>query len=223
VNEQDTPTPRAGDSQTGYAGQLDEFCESARKALDTVHGAREAALADCRRTVRAAGLAIRAVHIGDQAMRARHLAQATDSLRSAQGALEPFPEVAAAGFLHDAEKEVAEAFLTAAMVDGRTLPDATEVGVRLPAWLNGLAEAASELRRAVLDALRRDDTPTAQRLFGAMEEVADMLVTIDHPDAITGGLRRTTDALRAVVERTRADLTTTLVQERLQKALRALP
>jgi translin len=88
------------------------------------------------------------------------------------------------------------------------------------AWLNGLAEAASELRREVLDRLRNGDPAGAERLLAAMDEVYDLLVTIDFPDGITGGLRRTTDQLRAVLERTRADLTLILTQERLQHALR---
>jgi translin len=52
-----------------------------------------------------------------------------------------------------------------------------------------------------------------------MDEAYGLLVTMDYPDAISGGLRRTTDALRAVLERTRGDLTTTLLQSRLQTAL----
>jgi translin len=131
----------------------------------------------------------------------------------------PFPRLAAAGFLHDAEKELAEARLTTALVDGTPLPGPHELGVGLAAWLNGLAEAASELRRHLLDRLRAGETSRAEELLGAMEDVYDMLVTIEYPDAITGGLRRATDALRAVVERSRADVTTTVLQSALQRAI----
>jgi translin len=127
--------------------------------------------------------------------------------------------VAYAGFLHDAEKEYAEAVLTRALVAGAPLPGPSEVGVEVPAWLNGLAEAASELRRHLLDRLREDRTQEAERLLGAMEEVYEALVTVDFPDAVTGGLRRTADALRAVLERTRSDVTTTMMQIRLRAAL----
>ena len=124
-----------------------------------------------------------------------------------------------AGFLQDAEKEYAEARLTAALVDGSPLPDHETVGVALAAWLGGLAEAASELRRHLLDRLRAGDMAVSEDLLQAMEDVYDLLVTIDYPDALTGGLRRSTDALRAVLERTRADVTITVVQNRLQRAL----
>jgi translin len=140
-------------------------------------------------------------------------------LRDAQRALKPYPMIGHAGFLHDAEKEYAEAVLTGALVGGLGLPDHEAVGVGLPAWLNGLAEAASELRRHLLDRLRAGDTSMAEQLLAVMEDVYEALVAVDYPDAVTGGLRRTADALRAVLERTRSDVTTTLLHVRLQTAL----
>lgn len=152
---------------------------------------------------------------------ARFTGEARDALREAQEALRPYPAVAFAGFLHDAEKEYAEAVLTACLVGGRPLPPPAEVEVQPAAWLCGLCEAASELRRHLLDRLRGGELDVAEGLFRAMEDVYDLLVTVDYPDALTGGLRRMTDALRAVLERSRADLTTTIMQARLQAALEA--
>lgn len=149
--------------------------------------------------------------------------EARTALVAAHEALTPFPAVAFAGFLHDAEKEYAEAELTAALVAGSDLPSHTALGVQPAAWLNGLAEAASELRRHLLDQLRGGRLDEAEALLASMDDVYDLLVTIDFPDALTGGLRRTTDALRAVLERTRSDLTLTLVQARLHRALEGRP
>jgi translin len=123
------------------------------------------------------------------------------------------------GPLHDAAKEYAEARLTAAMVARSPLPSAGDLQVPAAAWLNGLAEAASELRRHLLDRLREGDLSQSEALLATMDEAYGLLVTMDYPDAVSGGLRRTTDALRAVLERTRGDLTTTLLQSRLQTAL----
>jgi translin len=209
------PNPRAGRPQV----DLESLAGPIRADLDSVNAAREAGLGACRRTIRACGSAIRAVH-RLEADRAEALrAEAGVALREAQQAVRPHPAVAFAGFLHDAEKEYAEAMLTAALVAGDPLPSHEEVGVQLPAWLNGLAEAASELRRHLLDRLRGGDLARAEQLLIAMEDVYDLLVTIDYPDAVTGGLRRSADALRAVLERTRSDLTTTILQARLQAAI----
>ena len=187
--------------------------------MAAAHQAREVGLAACRRVIRASGLSIRAVHRGDADGAASVRAEALAALREAQAACGPFPAVAFAGFLHDAEKEYAEAELTAALVDGGPLPAAAALGVQPAAWLCGLAEAASELRRCLLDRLRAGSLDEAESLLSAMDDVYGLLVTVDYPDALTGGLRRTTDAFRAVLERTRSDLTLTVVQSRLLGAL----
>jgi translin len=222
--------------------QLASLAETARSQLQAAHEAREEALARCRETIRACGLAIRAVHRLEPAEARRLLADADGALRRAQRVLQPFPSLAAAGFLHDAAKEYAEGHLTVALVassvrascaatDGGAdekhvssdthVPGPDELGVALPAWLNGLAEAASELRRHLLDRLRAGELGAAEELLDAMEDVYDLLVTIEYPDALTGGLRRTTDALRAVLERSRSDVTTTVLQFGLQRAIEA--
>jgi translin len=190
-----------------------------RVHLDAMHRAREEALRCCRETIRSSGLAIRAVHRQQPADAVTLTTQAESSLRRAQGALEGFPALAAAGFLHDAEKEYAESLLTMALVSGEPLCNAGSAGVGVGAWLNGLAEAASELRRYLLDRLRAGEVGRAEQLLTAMEDVYDLLVTVDYPDAMTGGLRRATDALRAVLERSRSDVTTTVLQSRLQDAI----
>ena len=192
---------------------------AARLDLEGVNSARESGLAACRRTIRAAGSAIRAVHRRQLDRYEALLADCETALREAQQVLEPYPAIVYAGFLHDAEKEYTEAVLTKVLVDGGPLPNYTELAVGLPAWLNGLAEAASELRRHLLDRLRGGETSTAEQLLATMEDVYEALVSVDYPDAVTGGLRRTADALRAVLERTRSDVTTTILQLRLQEAL----
>ena len=190
-----------------------------RRDLDAANAAREVALAACRRTIRACGSSIRAVHLLRPQEAVRLADEAGTALRQAQEALAPYPSLVGSGPLHDAAKEYAEARLTAAMVADGLLPSAEELEIPAPAWLNGLAEAASELRRHLLDRLREGDLSRGEALLAAMDEAYGLLVTMDYPDAVSGGLRRTTDALRAVLERTRGDLTTTLLQARLQAAL----
>lgn len=217
-----TAGPGAGAWCSAGSGRRDELLELAgpiRTGLDAVNAAREAGLAACRRTIRACGSAIRAIHRLEPERAELLVAEAGTALRQAQQAVQPHPAVAFAGFLHDAEKEYTEAVLTTALVAGAPLPGPAEIGVGLPAWLNGLTEAASELRRHLLDRLRAGELEVAERLLRAMEDVYDLVVTIDYPDAVTCGLRRSADALRAVLERTRSDLTTTILQTRLQSAL----
>ncbi|MFP5320654.1 MAG: haloacid dehalogenase [Acidimicrobiia bacterium] len=159
------------------------------------------------------------MHRGDLAAHDEQVAESEAQLRTAQRALADHPMVAHAGFLHDAEKEYAEARLCAAMVAGTPLAGPGELGVMAHSWMRGLAEAASELRRDVLDRLRAGDLEGGEALLEVMDEVTDALAAVDLPDALTGGLRRTVDSLRAVTERTRGDVTTTVLQTRLQRAI----
>jgi translin len=199
--------------------ELASLAEPVRVRLDAANGAREQGLSSARRTIQASSQSIRATHRRDWDQAAELADTALASLREAQNALAPFPQFAASGPLHDAAKEYAEARLTLALAAERPLPSAEELQISDQSWLNGLAEAASELRRHLLDRLRDGDFELAERLLAAMDDVYALLVTIDYPDAVTSGLRRTTDALRPVLERTRGDLTTTFLQQRLQRAL----
>jgi translin len=214
------PRDSASAPTRGAGGtELVELIDQARHQLAGVNAAREVGLAACRRAIRAASSSIRAVHRLQPDLVVAFRTESEAAIRDAQRALAPYPMIAFAGFLHDAEKEYAEAVLTAALVAGEPVPDHQALDVGLPAWLNGLAEAASELRRHLLDRLRAGETSMAERLLASMEDVYDALVAVDYPDAVTGGLRRTADSLRAVLERTRSDVTTTLLQVRLQYAL----
>jgi translin len=150
------------------------------------------------------------------------LADAQCKLEGIRAATERYPEVYWAGYVQDAMKEVAESQLTAAILDGAEMPTPEDLKVEDAAYLNGLAEAASELRRDILDALRRNDMERALVLMEAMDGVYAALVTVDFPDVVTGGLRRTTDQLRAVLERTRGDVTVAVRQDRLEQALKAV-
>jgi len=189
--------------------------------LAATHAAREKALPACRRVIRASGSSIRAVHRLEPERAAELAGEAEDALREAQAVLEPFPAIAHVGFLHDAEKEYVEARTVAVLISGGAVPGPDELGVHPTSWMRGIAEAASELRRHLLDRLRDGDLDRGEELLGVMDDVYDALVVIDFPDAITNGLRRTLDALRAVLERTRGDVTTTVLQTRLQRAIEA--
>jgi len=189
--------------------------------FEAMTAARDRAVTDGRQVIRLAANAIRAMHRASFDEAEPLLEGAGVLLAGIQRETAPYPAVYWAGYVQDAMKEYAEAHLTAAMLRGEPLPNPTSLAIEDGAWLNGLAEAASELRRDTLDALRENEINRALALLDSMDSVYSTLVTIDFPDAVTGGLRRSTDQLRAVLERTRADVTVAVRQDRLERALRA--
>ncbi len=201
------------------ATEIASLGESARAAFEDKHHAREVTIAASRKAIQACAKSIRATHRGEYDIAEELASEARDHLAEADEALVGHPDVRTTGPLYDAKKELAEAWLTLALVRDRPLPDPDELKIDIAPYCNGLAEAASELRRQLLDRLRAGDMTRAETLMGAMDDIYSLLVTIDYPDGVTGGLRRTTDALRAVLERTRGDLTTAMVAARLQGAI----
>jgi translin len=181
---------------------------------------RDRALGEGRQITRLAANSVRATHRGEIDEAERLLAEAHDRMKTVAAELQPYPSIYWAGYVQDAMKEAAEAAITLAIVANRPLPEPADLGAEDAAYLNAMAEAASELRRQVLDRLRENDLPRAEYLLGTMDDIYSALVTVDFPDAITGGLRRTTDALRAVLERTRGDVTMAATQGRVERALR---
>ncbi len=190
-----------------------------RADLDAKYEARETALRTCRQIIRTSANAIRALHRSDAEAAATLLAEARDLVAETEEALAGHTEIRAAGFFYDAVKEYAEAELTAALLSGRPLPGPADLGVDSVPYLKGLGEAVGELRRRLLDQLRVGDLDDAEESFAAMEAIFDLLTSLDYPDGMTAGLRRTTDVARALIERSRADLTSTIVQERLRRRL----
>jgi translin len=193
--------------------------DRARDAFEQKHRARELTIGASRQAIQACAASIRATHRGEFEAAEQLAQQARDHVAAADAALAGHPDVRSGGPLHDAKKELAEAWCTLALVREDPLPSPEELGIEVAPYCNGLAEAASELRRQLLDQLRSGRLERAEELMRAMDEIYSLLVTIDYPDGVTGGLRRTTDALRAVLERTRGDLTTAIVASRLQGAI----
>jgi translin len=198
---------------------LSGLAESIAETLDATYAARETGLTNARRVIRLSANAIRALHRDETVEADALIAEAGRLLAQTVAVLDGHPEILHAGFVHDAAKEYAEARLTAALGAGSDLPGPDDIGVGVAPYLNGLGEAVGEMRRRMLDLLRAERLDDAERILERMDGVVEFLASLDYPDGMTGGLRRTTDVARALVERSRSDLTTTIVQERLRRDL----
>jgi translin len=201
---------------------LDNVAEGIRATLEAKNAARDDAVVRSRTLIRYCADAIRALHRGAWGEAQDRLATARAAAQELSAGVRDYPDLYYSGYTQDALKEYVEAFVTCALVRDEALPGPQSLEVDEVAYLNGLAEAASELRRHVLDLIRAESLAEAERLLLIMEAIYDVLMTFDFPDALTGGLRRRVDSLRGVLERTRGDLTNALRQQRLREALRSL-
>jgi translin len=201
---------------------LNAVAEALRAAFVTKNAARDEAISRSRELIRHCSEGIRAIHRREWDKAEAKLTTTRALAEEIRSVTAAYPDLHYSGYTQDALKEVVEAFCTHAIVRNLPLPSPDDLTVDAATYLNGLAEAATELRRFILDILRREDTDIneAERLLEWMDDIYDQLVTFDFPDALTGGLRRQTDIVRGVLERTRGDLTTTVQQQRLQAALK---
>jgi translin len=184
--------------------------------------AREKALRSCRQVIRYSAGAIRAVHRQDYHKARQLLDSAHELLQELNQDLAKHGKLLHSGFIHDAQKEFAEGSITLALIAGRDLPKPKALGVSNAAYLDGLGESVGELRRHILDGLRRDDFSRCEELLTIMDEIYGILITMDFPELLAHGLRRTTDAVRGIIERTRGDLTVSLRQKNLETKLDGL-
>ena len=201
---------------------LDSIADHIRLSLSAKDSAREKAIPLCREVIRYCSQSIRAIH-RQEFDRAKELLQsARNLLNEAEQSVAGYSELSHTGFIRDAQKEFAEGSITLALATGKQPPGPDELGIDYAAYLNGLGEAVGELRRYLLDSMRKGDLGRGEELLSAMDDIYSILVTMDFPDAITGGLRRTTDMVRGVLERSRSDLTLVMVQKELEQKLNSL-
>ncbi len=198
---------------------LENIAEGIRRDFTELDAAREKALPCCREVIRNCSQAIRAVHRQEFDQAAELLKTARSLLNEAEGTVADYDELNYTGFFRDAQKEYAEGSTLLSVVNGKPIPSPEELGIDNAAYLNGLGEAAGELRRYLLDSMRQGDVSRGEELLLVMDDIYSVLITIDFPDAITGGLRRTTDMVRGVLERTRSDLTLIVRQKDLENRL----
>jgi translin len=175
-----------------------------------------------REVVRLSANAIRNVHRGEFGNAESLLEKARTNLAQTEEHLANHRDIYFAGFVHDAQKEFVEAHTTFALIADRPLPGPDDLAVTPAAYLNGIGETIGELRRHLLDRMRAGEVQHCEQVLDVMGDIYDVLVTMDYPEAVTSGLRRTTDAMRGILERTRGDFTMSYAQSRLEDRLRAL-
>ena len=200
---------------------LDAIADRIRQDFEAKNTVRDEALRRSRQLIRYCANTIRATHRAEFEEASQLLATAHQAASELVECVADYPDLYYAGYTQDALKELAEASITYALITDAPLPDPDDLGIEYAAYLNGLGEAVGELRRHVLDIIRRGQTERGEEILSAMNDIYAVLVTMDFPDAITGRLRRTTDMVRGVLERTRGDLTMAMRQDKLQEALRA--
>lgn len=208
------------DGNSEVLATISLMSDQAISKMGSLHEAREKALASARLIIQKSAKSIRATHRSEFSVARELISEVEELRRRIDPVLLEYQVVYFAGFWEDSLKEYVEASLILSFAERSSIPTIEDLNVGAAVYMNGLAEAAGELRRLIMDLLREDkDLGRCEGLLTIMDEIYTALVVVDFPDAVTRGLRRNTDMVRAVLERTRSDLTTALRQQKLRNQI----
>jgi len=204
-----------------YMHTYKELTEGMLASFEAKDRAREEALKLSREMVRNCSIAIRCVHRKDFDKALRLVNEAYLSLQEIRKLLRDHQDVRYAGFVDDAEQELAEARCIYSLISRHEILTHEDVDVDPVNYLVGLGDTTGELRRHILDLIRTGMPEKGEYFLEMMEEIYYLLMLFDYPDAITRGLRRKSDLARSMLERTRGDLTNAIEMDKVANAMRS--
>lgn len=205
---------------------LEEISALIRENFEAKDSVREDGLKISREIVRECRTATFALHGQDFEKANRSIKAAGKALEKLEVLFEGHADIYHAGFVEHAQQEYSEVSVLSSLLKeegkAKKIPSPQELEVEYAAYLNGLGDVVGELRRHVLDLIRKESFEKAEVFLGIMENIHAVLMDFDYPDAITRGLRRKTDVSRALIEKTRGDVVNAIGQKKLETAMRKL-
>jgi translin len=201
---------------------IKSIIEQIRIDLEEKDKAREQGIKLSREVVRNCRVAMQHVHKMELELAYSTIRTAEDNMENMISVLKDQPDIYYAGFVEHAQQEFTECSIIYALVSGKRIPRPGELKVEPVAYLNGLGDGGGEIKRHILDLIRRGMLGEGERYLNIMEELYIGLMLFDYPDAMTHGLRAKTDRLRLLLEISRGELTAAARQEKLEIAMQAL-
>ena len=185
--------------------QLHELMSAAEQALAAEEEATNLAFNLSRKIIRKTKTAIHGIHAGQ---RDPELIDSISSdLAGLVEAVAGYPKLVYGADVESAMMEFAETVIYDYALRGEEIPSYRVLEITPAAWVLGLADSIGELRRDMLDRLMKGNLPEATRIFSKMEELCDVLMTLDIKDSVVP-VRRKQDIARGIMDRSRTDITT---------------
>ena len=185
------------------------------KSLQTSNASREFLIKNTRDVVILCSHSIIAAHKGD-------LRLAREKIKKAEAVLKVNQKKAKNNFkkyLITPEQEFVEAHSFLAIVENKEIPSLKSLKVSEVSYVLGLLDCIGELKRLVLDNIRKGQLEKADRIFDVMENLYQTLYPFALYDKIVKEARRKLDVNRILVEETRAVITEEIRRNHFVKAL----
>ena len=185
-----------------------------RSELEKANTIREEILKLSRQSIRKSSIAIKNLHRGELEHADKLITEnqhLLDEINKLSSDMKPIRF----GMLLTSNQEYVESVFLQKFLEKKPFPNFEDLRVPYLAYLHGLTDFVGELRRVILDTLRQDkDIEIAISALDLMDDLYSLLLSIDYPDSLTFNLRKKTDFVRNITEKTRGDVT--LAINRLQ-------
>lgn len=195
---------------------LDNIAKKIEKKLDDKEKLRETAIKQCRDIIRTCRKAISGIH-GCKNVD-KELNEGLKIVIEVKKSLSDYPDLAKAGYIENASQELVEASCLLSILQGKPLPTPEELNVSYSSFLLGLGDVVGELRRTILDRLKKGDIEKADEIFEIMETIYNILMRFDYPSALVP-IKKKQDIARQLIERTRGEMLMTNKNWALEKKL----
>ncbi|WP_373468636.1 haloacid dehalogenase [Acidianus infernus] len=185
--------------------EIQSYLVGIEKKLTERFDNREKLLLLSRELIRVCGEIISLSHRQKKEEALKKYEEALQKAKEIEQIVNQYPELLY-GDVGTSFQELAEASVVINMYFGGKLYLADELGIPDMYYVLGIADAVGEMRRAILEFLRKGDYENADKFFNYMETIYEELWKFEYPKSLIPGLRQKIDALRRILEETRHDL-----------------
>jgi translin len=189
------------------------------KKLDGIDKGREEILTLSREMIRNCSIAIKSIHRNEINIYEEKIREIEDNHETLLKLVDKDP-IKFSKYLKTPEQEYMEAICLFLIINDKELPNPTDYKVDEINYLLGLADVIGELRRYILDKIRKNDVEDLEKFLDTMEEIYTHLFSLDYPKGITQDLRHKTDVARSIIEKTRGDISLSATVNRLNNKLK---
>ncbi len=170
------------------------------KELEKREKEQDRILSSTREIIRHCSNGIKLIHAGK-------IAEAKRDIAAAQKKVAQFSKTRQFSYLlEQTYQEIAEARLLLAAVEKKGFPTWEELSMPFEPYLLGLCDLVGELRREMLEMLKKGSKKEAERYFELMSAIYEELLPIRFSNSLLPNFRKKQDVARSQVEQARSEL-----------------
>jgi translin len=201
---------------------LKKILEKIQEELNTREKVREEVNKDMRKATRLSKQAIQVIHQERFGDAKTMLEEAKKLYAKLRDSVKDYPDLFYSGSVGAAFEEHAEARVLLTLIQEDRFVNPEEIAVPATFYVLALGDVVGELRRRVLDLIRRGNVKAAEKCLDWMEYIYSELTALDDAYIIINGLRRKGDVARRLIEITRGDITSEVRRSALEHSISKL-